>query len=98
MRTTQSVRSQRMPAEPRPHDHRNRPDFSLYGSGTVYLFGPLSDTAQAWLDAHCPPGADHQYLGQKLAIEFRCIEDIIHLAIRDGLAPAATASAERSVN
>ena len=94
----QSVRRQRMPAESRPHEHRNQSDFTIHGSGTVYLFEPLSKSAQAWLENHCPAGNNHQYLGRNLAVEFRYVEEIVHLAIRDGLTPAANVSSEWSVS
>jgi len=98
MKTNQSVRRHELPAASRPRGQPHPPDFSIYGSGTVYLFHPLSATAQAWLAAHCPPSADHQYLGQNLAVEFRYAADIIRRAIRDGLTPAANTSTERSVS
>ena len=97
MKNNQSVRQHRMPAESRPHYQPNLPDFSIYRSGSVSLFRPLSPAAQAWLEAHCPQGSDHQYLGQNLAIEFRFVDEIIEHAIKDGLNPATNLLAEGSV-
>lgn len=63
----------------------NPPDFAVTGSGSVYLFCPLTEAAQAWLDEHCSSDESHQYLGKNLAVEHRYIGDIIKLAIQDGL-------------
>jgi hypothetical protein len=77
----------------------NQPDFAVIGSGTVYLFQPLTEKAAAWLKEHFPPSSDHQYLGDSLAIGHRYISDIIVLAIFDGrLMPPAELSPEGRVN
>jgi len=98
MKTNQSVRQHALPAESRPHRQPNPPDFSIYGAGTVYLFHPLTATAQAWLDAECPPSGRRQHPGQKLAVEYRGGGEIVHLAIRDVQTPTANILCERSVS
>lgn len=85
MKTTQSLRRQRMPAALRPHPHANPPDFSLHGSGSVFLFEPLTATASQWLATHCPLTGDHQYFGDALAVEHRYVENIVLLATQAGL-------------
>ena len=98
MKIEQSIRQREGAANYRPHlGHGNQPDFSISGSGTVYLFEPLSETAQAWLKNHCPAGSDHQYLGRNLAVEFRYVAEIIRHAICDGLKPAAELMTEGRV-
>ncbi len=96
MKTNQSVRQHNDAADSRPHLN-HQPDFFVQGSGTMFLFVPLSQTAQAWLDTHCPADDDHQYLGCNLAIEFRYVADIIRSAIRDGLTSTAEFLAEGRV-
>lgn len=86
MKTNPSVQQPHCAAANRSHPYqRPLPDFLIHGSGTLYLFEPLTQTAQAWLEAHCPAGRDHQYLGRNLAIECRYVADIIQFATRDGL-------------
>jgi hypothetical protein len=65
------------------------PDFAVTGGGTVFLFHPLTTRATGWLEEHCPPNEDHQYLGRALAVEHRYIKNFVQLSIRDGLVPAA---------
>ena len=74
-----------MPAASRPHPHANQPDFSLYGSGTVFLFEPLTARASQWLATHCAPSSSHQYFGDALAVEHRFVSNIILLATLAGL-------------
>lgn len=71
-----------------------RPDFCIYGSGTVFLFQPLTVRATAWLQEHFPANSDHQYLAESLAVGHRYIADIILLAIRNGMSPPAELFAE----
>jgi hypothetical protein len=94
MKINQSERRHKSAAGSRPHPIQSAPDFTIYGSGSVYLFEPLTETAQAWMANHCPAGKNHQYLGRNLAIEFRYVDEIVHLAIRDGLTPPTKLSAE----
>jgi len=97
MKTKQSERRLRIAADSRLHLKRpNRldPDFSIHGFGSIYLFEPLSKSARAWLDEHCPAGDNHQYLGRNLAVEFRYVDEIVHLAIRDGLKPLVEGRAQ----
>lgn len=74
-----------MPAD--SHLHAYQPDFSIHGSGTVFLFEPLTDRASQWLEAHCPLTGDHCYIGGSLAIEHRFVGNIVLLATLDGLRP-----------
>ena len=61
------------------------PDFTVSGGGTVFLFHPLTEKAKAWLRAHCPADNEHYYIRCALAVEHRYIENLIQLAVRDGL-------------
>ena len=65
------------------------PDFVISGGGTLYLFNPLTDRAEAWLREHCSADDEHHYLGRALAVEHRYIQDFIQLAINDGLMPSS---------
>jgi hypothetical protein len=60
-------------------------DFCLTGSGTVYLFHPLTDQAREWLALHCAPSGEHQYLGDALAVEHRYVSGFVAQAQLDGL-------------
>ena len=84
MKTNQSSEQPEDAADSHPHLNR-QPDFFVQGSGTVSLFVPLTETARAWLNTHCPADNDHQYLGCNLAIEFRYVANIIRRAVGDGL-------------
>ena len=85
-----------MPAD--SHPHANQPDFSLHGSGTVFLFEPLTERASQWLETHCPPTGDHQYFGDALAIEHRYVSNIILLATLAGLQPLDFSSRNNDQN
>lgn len=65
---------------------KTKPKFDAYihGSGSLYLFCPLSEVATEWLNEHCST-EEHQYLGRNLAVEHRYIGSIIELAQQDGL-------------
>lgn len=59
-----------------------RPDFTVYGSGTVYLLQPHTERAKLWCDEHLPE--DVQRLGNSIAVEWRYIADIVAGARADG--------------
>jgi hypothetical protein len=58
-------------------------DFEIFGGGTVYLFHPLTPEAHDWLAAHLP--ADALRLGDAVAVERRCVVNVVGGAIADGL-------------
>jgi hypothetical protein len=64
-------------------------DFTILNSGSVFLFIPLSDGANAWLDEHCSPDGEHTYFGPNLVVEPRYIGDLVNYAIADGLLPVS---------
>jgi hypothetical protein len=70
-------------------------DFTLTGSGTVYLFCPLTQTARDWLARFCPAGGDHQYFADCLAIEARYVSNIVIQAAMAGLKPLENSSNEQ---
>lgn len=65
----------------------NAGDFTLTGTGTVYLFHPLTPAAKNWLQRHCPLTGDHQYHGDALAIDHRYVSTIVIQATLAGLRP-----------
>ena len=72
-----------------PLNADDTPDFVISGGGTLYLFNPLTDRAEAWLREHCSADDEHHYLGRALAVEHRYIQDFIQLAVNDGLMPSS---------
>lgn len=58
-------------------------DFTLHGSGTLYLLTPLTDDAREWVKLHIPE--DAQRLGRGIAIEWRYVDDIMVGIEADGL-------------
>jgi hypothetical protein len=60
-----------------------RIDLELSGSGTVYLFRPLTCAARARVKNHLP--ADATWFGDAVVIEHRYIGTIIGGVIGDGL-------------
>jgi hypothetical protein len=81
-RVDQSTSDQNLAGPHRP------PDLTVSGGGTIFLFHPLGDSAQDWLDEHCPADGEHQYLGSALAVEHRYIDSTVQLAVADGLFPS----------
>lgn len=69
-------------------------DFTLTGTGTVYLFHPLTQTARDWLARYCPAGCQHQYYGDTLAVEHRFVGNIVLQAAMAGLRPLKNSSDE----
>ena len=64
-----------------------QPDFVVLNQGSLFLFIPLSKTANTWLGKHCPEGQDHFYAGPNLVVEHRYVCDLVECAIADGLQP-----------
>ena len=67
-------------------------DFTLTGTGTVYLFHPLTPAAQNWLAQHYRACGSHLYHGDALAIEHRFYSTIVLLAGLAGLRPLKISS------
>jgi len=88
MKRNESVRRHRNAADscsPKP-----QPDFTVLGSGSsVFLFQPETEKARAWLRQNFPQNENHQYFHDMLALGFRYLEDIVLLAVLDGLNPPA---------
>lgn len=61
------------------------PDFRASNHGSIWLFMPLTDAAQEWLDEHCPADDEHQYHGKALAVEARYVESILFHLREEGL-------------
>ena len=61
------------------------PDLSIFIDDSIALFRPLTDKARQWLEAHCPPGPDHQYFGGALVVEARYVGGLLVHAQQDGL-------------
>lgn len=62
-------------------------DFTVYGSGTVYLLTSITEAAREWVDEHL--SRDRQYLGEGIAVEHRYIVALVEGARRDGLVVVA---------
>ena len=60
-------------------------DLSVFIDDSISLFRPLTDKARLWLNAHCPPGPDHQYFGGALVVESRYVGGLLVHAREDGL-------------
>jgi hypothetical protein len=61
----------------------SRPDLLLYGAGTVYLLHAVSPAGRGWIEEHV--ASDAPRLGTAVAVEHRCIVDIVRGAVDDGL-------------
>ncbi len=62
---------------------RQPTDVAVSGSGTVYLFHLLTETARHWVDCHV--AEDRQTLGAALAVEHRYVADLAYGMRTDGL-------------
>ncbi len=62
---------------------RPQTDVAISGSGTIYLFHLLTETACDWMDWHV--SEDRQMLGAALAVEHRYVADIVQGMRADGL-------------
>lgn len=60
-------------------------DLQVCAHGSLWLFHPVTPSANTWLDKHCPRDEDHHYHSGALVAEHRYVESIIGLALRDGL-------------
>ncbi len=58
-------------------------DFSVLGSGTVYLLVPRTQAAREWASEHI--SSEAQMLGSGIAVEHRYIADIVDGIQADGL-------------
>ena len=57
-------------------------DFSIFGSGTVYMLMPLSDAAKIYADDHFPE--DTLMLGNGIAVEHGYIHSVSKGILDDG--------------
>lgn len=64
------------------------PDIQVRNEGSIFLFHPLTDAGQEWLDEHTPEGHEVQYWGKALVVEFRYVADIVDGMTNDGLVVA----------
>jgi hypothetical protein len=55
----------------------------ISGGGTVYLLHPLTRAAHTWIIEHLP--SDALRLGAAVAIQWRCVEDVVGGAVADGV-------------
>jgi hypothetical protein len=62
---------------------RQHADVKVSGSGTIYLFHLLSDTAADWVA--CYVSEDRQMFGASLAVEHRFVAALVHGMVSDGL-------------
>ena len=58
-------------------------DFSITGSGTIYLLRPITDAAHDWVEQHIPD--DAMWLGGQVAVEHRYVDDIVEGFTAEGL-------------
>jgi hypothetical protein len=58
-------------------------DFYVRNEGSLYLFRPVSDDADAWIEENI--GEDAQRFGGAVVVEHRYIADIVYGAQHDGL-------------
>lgn len=63
--------------------NKQQADFTLRGGGSVYLLFPDSIAAEEWIADNIQPGA--LTLGNGIAIEWRCVDDICNGIVNDGL-------------
>ena len=64
--------------------NQSKPDVLIHGSGTTYLFDPVSDGAREWCEEHVGYEPWQQF-GGAIAVSHRYIEDLVYEARRAGL-------------
>lgn len=58
-------------------------DVDVSNHGTIFLFEPLTDTAQEWIEANI--AGETQWFGNALAVEHRFAADLAAGMAKDGL-------------
>lgn len=81
----QRIHSARSHRRTEAENAKAKADIEVRGGGTVYMFTPLSIKATLWLQKHCPPDGEHQYLGISLACEHRYAGQLAAGMQNDGL-------------
>lgn len=64
---------------------KEQPDFRVTNHGSIFLFHPRTEDAKYWLNEHCHPDGEHQYLGSALVVKSRYVQRLAELAEEDGL-------------
>lgn len=65
-------------------EERQMVDFLVYNEGTIWLFNPLSERANAWVAEHVA-AESWQWLCDALAVEHRFAPAIVEAMVGDGL-------------
>lgn len=61
----------------------NKPDVEVRNEGSIFLFVPLTEDANAWIEANI--GDEAQFFGNALVVEHRYAENIAHGMQEGGL-------------